>query len=514
MEPCCLAWATIVSTSSTPFFLAVELRTDGVALALQDKDGHLTDVVRRSVSGDAEAGFDPQDWWRAVRTGTKDLLRRCKVRKDDVRSVGICGPDQGVVCIGADGEVLSPSYLLPQPDLPQFIDELHGVVGAKTLVNLTGGEAAIDSMAVNLLWHRHHLPRVLHDLKHLLTPRDFLRFRLTGTFVTDPSTAASSRMFSPRARTWSKVALDRLGIEAGWLPQISNGHILSGRVTPSAAKETGLVAGTPVVVGGSRSSCLAMATSAINPGDLMIELGDEGRLTVVGDKPIRPKGGALRIGCHTLPDLWTLEQTGATGSRALDWFTQKLTPTDANQWRRAGRQALDMIAEIAAEAPPGADGLLFVPPSEDEPSGSFTGMGFQHERSHLLRALLEGGAFALRQQVDAAVASGATVSRVVTTGTGSSNTLWCQIVADVLGRKVTSYAHDHAHCQGTATMASVAIGCFKSVAEACKKHLPKAKTYEPRKSAQSTYEAICQRLSQEASGPEIDEPTPQAAVAD
>jgi xylulokinase len=479
--------------ASTPCFLAIDLTPDGLILLLQDRAGAVIDQVRRSIAVDADGAQDPNDWWRAVRTGTKDLLRRADVRKDDVRAVGVTAVEAGVVPLGADGALLATCRLFSGGDQEEDARRLAEAVGARNLVNLTGGAATSGCLAAQLLRLRERQPRVWHDLAYALTPRDFLRQRLTGAAVSDAATASSTRLFSPRGRAWSKQVLDRLQIEARWLPPIQPGHILSGRVTPQAAREVGLVPGTPVVVGAGRAAAMTVAAGALAPGDLVVELGGPGLATLITDKPARSPSGIPAVGCHALPDLWTLDDQGATAAAGIEWLTQQVLATDLVQWRRTGRQPLDMIADLAATAPIGAGGLLLLPPRSGGREGGIHGLTSVHGRAQVMRGLLEGGAIALAQGLRTVEAAGTAVQRITVVGESADTPLWCQIVADVLGRPVRALPIANPRAHGAAVLAGVAIGVYKSVAEGCAACLPEAIAYEPEPEAVAVYAALMEQ---------------------
>jgi xylulokinase len=345
-------------------------------------------------------------------------------------------------------------------------------------------------MAVKLLWLRENEKRVWHDLGVALTAKDFLRFRLCETLVTDASDASMTLLFNPKTRAWSKQLLGALEINADWLPSISSGQLISGRVTATAAREAGLQAGTPVVTGGSHAASCAVAAGAIQAGSAMVELGDVGGLFFPTDEAIRDNSGALLTTCHTLAGMWALAQPNLAGAESLEWLQQHVFASEVMQARRNQRDVLEPLAELAAETPPGADGLLHVSAKQNARLTGFVGMQRQHGRGHLVRAVLESGALSVKGAVDALVALKKEPTEVLVVGPGSNNTLWCQILADALDRPVDAIPGIESAAIGAAILASSAVGLFKTINAACEQMVAKRISYQPRRAAADVYQSM------------------------
>ena len=481
-----------------PYFLGVELTAHNLVLLMENKYGVVQGMVTRSFAKNAGMLHDPQDWWRALRTGAKDLLRRTGVSNTDILAIGITGPNAGAVCLSAKGSILCQTSLGANDTLVPYAEELAATMGARNLLNLTGHASCPDCLAAQLLWLKDQHKRVWHDLAHVLLPRDFLRYRLTDTMITDPSMAAHTLLFNPRSRSWSKQIFDRLEVDPRWFPAIGNGPALSGRVTRTAATESGLAEGTVVVVGGGRSASLAVATGAVASGDAVVELGGDGVFTAFKNALMKPVPSLLHPGCHCLGDLWSVCQRGPTGNLAFDWFTRQLSAGEVQQWRRTGRSPLQVYAEFAAETQPGADGLTFIPAIPNRNAMSLTGVEDRHERGHVVRAIFEGSALTVRALIDRHKKQLPKLEGVRVTGQASEIGLWCHILADVLGRTVTRYELDQPAAQGSCLLASVAVGSWKSVAQALKNRKTPTCRYQPRKAAQLVYEQKLAKLQERA----------------
>ncbi len=478
------------------YVLGCDLARSGLGLAILAGDGTVVHSMRRAYageSGEEHAVGDPLDWWRAARTGIKELLRRAKLKPDQIRCIGVTG-DEACVLIDNEGKSLVAATLGPDARALSAVDELIKAVGARTLLNIAGGTASSTSTAAKLIAMRTLEKRGWHDLHQVLGAKDFLRFKLTGTLATDATDAAGTLLFNPKTRTWSKQLLTLLGFQSEWLPPVADGKSLSGRVTESAAKDTGLAAGTPVVTGAGHAAALALACGAPGPGTLVIELGGRGDLFLTTADAVRDPSGRLATSCHTVAGVWALSSRDCAGAAGIDWLLASVLPAEAAQARRNQRDPLELLAELASEVPAGTDDLLYLPASLGS-LGGFLGLDHRHGRGHLARAVLEGGALACRRALEALAELKRVPDQIALTGPGASNQLWCQIVADVLDRPVQAFSPIESAATGVAVLASTAVGIHKSLDEACAKVAKQRHSFQPRRAAADVFHAIAPRAA-------------------
>lgn len=473
----------------TALFLGIDVSRDTLGLALLAGNGSVVGTLTRSYSSAPSDSVDPLDWWRAARTGIKELLRRSKVTASAIRCIGVTGDSHGFAALDREGKPLCPSVIGPQAEAVPFVETLVKTVGARNLVNLTGETAHEGATAVKLLWLKESERRVWHDLALILPPKDFLRFRLTGTIGTCAYDATASLLGNPKNRAWSKLLLTQLGINPASLPPIQPGNSLAGRVTAEAAKESGLHPGTPVITGVPHVAAAAISLGASEPGTALVELGGDGSLLIPTTQAQRDASGILALQCHSLDDRWALVCDGLCSDSPILWLIHEVLLADLAQARRAKREPLDLLAELAAEVPTGAEGLIFHAPGR-RPDSGFHGLGFHHRRGHLVRAMLESGALDVRRALDAAATLNQAPERLLVTGPSATNHLWCQILADATHRPVHAHPGESRDAIGAAMLASVAVGTFKSVEEAAKKVLAKPTVFQPRKAATEVYDAL------------------------
>ncbi len=485
------------------YFLGLDVARTGLGLVVVAGDGTIAASLRRAYGAESGGPMDPQDWWRAARTGIKEILRRASLRPEQIRSIGVTG-DDGIVAVDKEGKALCPTSLGPDPRCADYVEQLTKTVGARNLLNLASGVATSSAAAVKLLWLRDNEKRVWHDLAHILPAKDFLRFRLTDTLVTDACDAAGTLLFNPKTRSWSKQLLGLIDIHPEWLPTINNGQAMSGRVTDAAARDSGLQAGTPVVTGAGHAAALAIATRVLQPGSAVIELGGQGSLFVPTAEAVKDPQGRLASTCHSLAGTWALSGSDLASSPGLDWIMEQVLPAEVAQARRNQRDPIDLLAELAAEVPPGADGLIYLSPTAKPASGGFLGLEHRHGRGHLVRAVLEGGALACRQALATLTELKRAPDHIFVSGPGATNHLWCQILADALDRSITAVPVQESAAFGAAVLAGSAVGVFKTIEDACAKLVKPKGSFAPRRAASDVYAAlapISARLSEAIAGP-------------
>jgi xylulokinase len=472
------------------FFLGIDVARSGLGLVILAGDGRQVATLRRAYGSNTEQLSDPQDWWRAARTGIKEILRRAELRADQIRCIGVTGDSDGTVALSKDGRALSISCLGPDPRADAQVDQLNKTVGARNLLNLASGPAHSGAAAVKLLWLRENEKRAWHDLGIILSPKDFLRYRLCETAITDASDAAATLLFNPKTRAWSKQLLTLLEINPAWLPSISSGQLISGRVTATASREAGLQAGTPVITGGGHAASSAISAGILGTDSMMVELGGIGGVFAPTKDAIRDPSGRLNTTCHSITGTWALTQSDLASAEPLDWLQQHVFSSEVMQAKRSQRDALEPLAELAAETPTGSDGLIHLSTKQSPHMNGFIGLNRRHGRGHLVRAVLESGAFSVRSALNALVDLKRDPETILVVGAGASNTLWCQILADALNRQIHAIPGAECAATGAAILAGSAVGLHKNVPEACSKMVGAKIAYQPRKAANETYQSL------------------------
>ncbi|NRA40497.1 MAG: hypothetical protein HRU15_20300, partial [Planctomycetes bacterium] len=365
-------------------FLGLELTSSHLIILLIDQKGQVIEELQRShgAQGPEQA---PQDWWRAVRTGIKETLRRAGIDNKEIRAIGITAASDAPILLDFEGAVLCKTHVGLHEDMGDLHELLTKNVGARNLQNITNQPARANTIAAKLLYMRENNKRAWHDAAHVLMPSSFLRYRLTGKHSIDAGSAGETQLFNTKQRAWSKVLLQRIGVPPAWMPQIGPGKQICGRVEETAAKESGLATGTPVIQAGHRSSCIAVAMGANETGDAVVEMNNYGTLAINSNIFQKLDQQNFYATCNGMSDNWLYCADACASTKNTDWLLNEIATNERNQARRSKQDPIAKLSEIAAEIEPGSDGLVFVSPS-DEHGGGFAGLQLDHKHGHMIRA--------------------------------------------------------------------------------------------------------------------------------
>jgi xylulokinase len=404
----------------------------------------------------------PARWWNAAAGAIRSALSSAGIRGDDVRAVGLTGQMHGLVLLDGADRVLRPAILWNDQRTAHACDEIRDVVGRERLIEITGNDAVTGLTAPKLVWVRDHEPEVWRAARHVLLPKDFVRLQLTGEHALDKADGAGTLLFDLAARDWSDEIVAALRIPREWLPPTFEGPVVTGPVTAAAADETGLRAGTPVVAGGGDQAANAVGVGVVSPGTVALSLGTSGVVCAATTSALRDRAGRIHAFCHALPERWHLMSVMLSAAGSLRWLRDTIAPD----------VAFDELVAPAAEIAAGSEGIVFLPYLSGERSphpdpnarGTFVGLSLAHDRRHLVRAVLEGVAFGLRDGFDLMIAAGMPVpTQVRAAGGGLASPVWRQILADVLDAEIATPATTEGAAFGAALLATVAAGWFETV---------------------------------------------------
>ena len=449
------------------YFIGIDSSTTATKALLMDDAGCVVAVGR------AEYDFatphplwseqEPHLWWDATVAAVDGALGTAGVSGNEVVGVGLTGQMHGLVLLDASGDVLRPAILWNDQRTQAECDEIRDLVGRSRLIATTGNDALAGFTAPKLLWVRNHEPEVYDRVAHVLLPKDYVRYRLTGGIATDRAGGSGTILFDLAARDWSQEILTALGLLRDWFPDTHEGPTVTGEVSAEASAATGLAAGTPVVAGAGDQAANGVGVGAVDPGIIAISLGTSGVVFAATDRPAIEPEGRLHAFCHATPDRWHLMGVMLSAAGSLKWFRETLAPD-------VEYADLDVAA---AAAPAGSAGLLFLPyltgertPHPDPLArGAFIGLTVRHQRQHLARAVMEGVAMGLRDSLE--LMNGVVEpGEVRVSGGGAASDLWLQILADVLRLPVRVVASDESAAHGAAMLAATGTGAFPTVAAA------------------------------------------------
>jgi xylulokinase len=448
------------------FVIGIDTSTTATKAIVVDETGSIV------ATGVAEYGYDipragwteqdPGLWWDGTVTAIRAALADAAIARDDVVAIGLTGQMHGAVLLDDAGAVLRPAILWNDQRTAEACDEIRRAVGPERLIAITGNDALTGFTAPKLVWVRDREPGVWASIRHVLLPKDYVRWRLTGEYAIDKADGSGTLLFDLAARDWSTEVLAALRIDRGWLPPTFEGPAVTGVVSAAAAEATGLRAGTPVVAGGGDQAANAVGVGAIGPGVVALSLGTSGVVFATTETPLRDPAGQVHAFCHAVPGRWHMMTVMLSAAGCLRWFRDTLAPGEMYEG----------LTAAAGTVPPGADGLIFLPYLSGERSphpdplarGAFVGLTVGHDRRHLTRAVLEGVAFGLRDGLDQMIAAGMPApAQVRASGGGTASPLWRQILADVLQAELATVSTTEGAAFGAGALAAVGAGWFESV---------------------------------------------------
>jgi xylulokinase len=392
------------------------------------------------------------------------VLSQNGVAGDSIACVGLSGQMHGAVLLDAAGHVLRPSLIWCDQRTEAECRWLDETIGPQRLLDLTSNPALTNFTLTKLLWVRTHEADVWNRVRHVLLPKDYVRFRLSGEYAIDVADASGTLLLDVTRRRWSSEMLDAAEIDASMLPTVFESPDICARVSRDAAALTGIPAGTPIVAGAGDQAAGAIGMGITRPGAVSATIGTSGVVFAATDRPATDPKGRIHTFCHAIPERWHVMGVTQAAGLSLRWFRDQL----------AAGVSYDELTAEAALVPAGADEVLWAPYLMGERTphcdpnarAALVGLAASHGRGHVIRAIMEGVAFSLRDTFSIFAELNLPVETVRLGGGGSRSALWRQIQADAYGQPVDTTA-DEGAAYGAAILAAVGIGRWPTVDAAC-----------------------------------------------
>jgi len=468
------------------YLLGLDVGTTGVRCVAIDEAGEI-----RAKSSTDHPSYAPRpgwseqqpgDWW----TGSRLVLSRVAGEVGrDIAGIGLTGQMHGAVFLDRADRVIRPAPLWNDQRTASQCEAITQRVGAERLIEVTGNPALTGFQAPKILWLRDEEPEAYARVTSVLLPKDYIRLLLTGDKASDASDASGTLLLDLRARDWSVAILDALAIPRRLLPEVVESPASRGVLRPDVAAELGLPGGIAIAAGAGDQAAAAVGNGVIVEGLLVCSIGSSGVVFAHSDRPVVDGSGRLHAFCHAVPGAYHIMGVTLAAGASLRW------------WRDlVGKGTYEELNTLAGQAPPGSEGLLFLPYLSGERTphldsrarAAFFGLSARHGVAHLTRAVLEGVAFSLRDSLEMMVGLGIAPTEIRTTGGGARSPLWRQILADVLNRPIVRPVADQGPAFGAALLAGVAAGVYGSVADACSRIRMRAEATLPDPSRVSTYD--------------------------
>ncbi len=466
------------------YLLGLDVGTSGAKAVLVAADG------RVSATATEEYGLsnprplwseqDPADWWRGSRAAIQRVVSSAGIPADAIAGIGLTGQMHGAVFLDERDAVIRPAMLWNDGRTGPQCVEITQRVGAERLISIAGNPALAGFQAPKVLWLREHEPHHYTRVRRVLLPKDFIRLQLTGEYASDASDAAGTLLLDLKRRDWSDEIVQVLEIPREWLPRVYEGPEVTGRLTRAAAEELGLPTGLPVIAGGGDNAAAAIGTGIIRDGVISSSLGTSGVLFAHSDAIRLDPEGRLHTFCHTVPDAYHLMAVTLSAGGAFQWLRNTLRGLLPDL-------SYDQLVGLAEQTPPGAEGLIFLPylsgertPHRDPLArGAFVGLTLRHGIGHMVRAVLEGVVFSLRDGLAIMRELGLNLDEVRAIGGGARSKLWRQLQADILGSPITTMAVEEGPAFGAVLLAGVGAGVYPDVRAAVAAGVATRDTVEP-----------------------------------
>lgn len=455
------------------YIIAYDLGTTGNKATLYSSEGRL----EASTFVGYETYFpatnwveqDPADWWNAVCRATRELLLMGQVEPANIACVSFSGQMMGCVPVTREAEPVGRAIIWADQRAVKEADRLIAQLGMEKIYRLTGHRASAAYSAAKIMWLKAHLGHAFSKIYKTLHAKDFIVARLTGEYVTDYSDASGMNLFDIGKLDWSAEILAAAGLSPDILPEPHPSTAIVGQIKAEAAREVGLLAGTPVVIGGGDGSCAAAGAGVVEEGSAYNYVGSSSWIGIATDRPILDPKMRTFNWVHVVPGLYSPTGTMQAAGASYQWLRDRLCPEEVAAAKAAGISPYAVMDQEAAAIPPGADNLLYLPYLLGERSprwnpnarGTLIGLTIKHTRAHLIRAFMEGVAFNLKVILEAFLEQGAKVEAMRLIGGGANGKVWPQIMADIYQVPILKAAYlEEATSLGAAITGGVGIGIF------------------------------------------------------
>ncbi|GAP13575.1 xylulokinase [Longilinea arvoryzae] len=454
-----------------PYFLGIDVSTTATKALLIDSAGKVIAVHSTTYGFETPHPLwseqDPALWWNGTQRSIRAVLDASKIDPSQIFGVGLTGQMHGLVLLDAAKNVLRPAILWNDQRTQAQCDKIHQRIGRERFIQITGNVALTGFTAPKILWVKENEPEIYARAAHVLLPKDYVRYKLTGEFAMDVADGAGTVLMDLQRRDWSTEVLSALDIPRDWVPPLYEGPQITGRLTPAAAEATGLLTGTPVMAGGGDQAAGAVGMGVVKPGVVGLTVGTSGVVFATTPAALVEPGGRLHAFCHAVPGMWHFMGVMLSAAGSLQWYRDTLAPG----------VGFDELVKEAESIPAGSEGLQFLPYLSGERTphpdpfarGAFIGLTVRHGRGHLTRAVLEGVAYGLKDSFTLIQNAGlGEITQVRASGGGTKSRLWRQILASVLEAELVTVNTTEGAAYGAALLAGVGAGNWKDVDAACR----------------------------------------------
>jgi xylulokinase len=456
--------------------LGIDVGTGGTRAVVMDETGRIVASATEDHEPFASprigwAEQRPEDWWRAAKIAIRKALEIGKLRGEEIACVGFSGQMHGAVMLDNFDEAVRPALIWCDVRTEKQCKELNKRIGAEKLIQLTCNPALANFTLTKLMWTRENEPKNWARVRSVMLPKDYVRLKLTGERATDLADASGTLMLDVAQRKWSSEVLQAVEMDQSLLPSLYESPDVCGKISAEGAEATGLKVGTPVVAGAGDQAAGAVGMGIAMPGAVSATIGTSGVVFAATDRPALDPKGRLHTFCHAIPGRWHVMGVTQAAGLSLRWFRDCFGSKFAEQ----NVDSYEQLTAEAATVPAGAEGLLWAPylmgertPHLDPNARAvLVGLTASHTRAHVIRAILEGVTFSLRDTFTIFAEMNVPVNCIRLGGGGATSPLWRHIQADIYGNEVEIVEAEEGAAFGAAMLAGVGAKIWPSVDAAC-----------------------------------------------
>jgi len=455
------------------YLLGIDIGTSGTKGVLMDREGKIYARAGREYSIDIPqpgwAEQNPKMWWEATIQVIREIIKESEVNPKQVRGIGLSGQMHGTVFLDKDLQPFRPAIIWADQRSSSQCESIYQKIGKERLAELTGNPIATGFMGSTLLWMKENQPEEFNQIYKVTLAKDYIRYKLTGNLGVEVTDASSTLLLDIKRRCWSEELLDILGLPLKILPEeVHESQEVAGYLHAEAARDTRLLEGIPVVYGGGDQSMQAVGNGVIRPGILSSTIGTGGQLFITLDKFTYDPKLRIHTFCHAIPGTYHLLGAILSAGLSLKWLKENILYT-SDSYRIFDKEADNIKI--------GSEGVIFLPYllgerspyMNPEAKGVFFGLNLKHHRAHLIRSVMEGVVFALRDCLEVFEELDVKIERVIASGGGAKSRVWRQIQADIFNKEISMTQSIEQAAMGVAILAGIGVGIYKDAEEGCKK---------------------------------------------
>lgn len=485
------------------YLIGIDIGTSGTKTAVYDESGKRiashTDEYPLYQPQNGWAEQEPDDWWNAVLSGLAAVMSESGVSPDDISGIGLSGQMHGLVMLDAEGHVLRRSIIWCDQRTSLECEEIEAALGGrKRLIEITANPALTGFTASKIMWVMKNEPEIYEKCAHILLPKDYIRYKLTGEFATEVSDASGMQLLDIPNRCWSDEVCSALGIDKAMLAKVYESPEITGYVLPEIAEAVGIGRHVPVVGGAGDNAAAAVGTGTVENGRAFVTIGTSGVVFAHSDTVSIDPAGSVHTFCCAVPGCWHVMGVTQAAGLSLKWFTENFCEPEIEKARRFGISKYDVTSDEAAKSVIGANRLIYLPYLMGERTphlssvcrGAFVGLSAMHTRGDMLRAVMEGVTYSLRDCLSVFDEMSIHPTELMACGGGGKSPLWRQMMADTFNRDISVPNTNEGASLGAAILAGVGSGIYKTVPEACRAIIRSDGTSKPIAENTAAYDKV------------------------